>query len=293
MPRKMPCVQSKRGLSLLPMLALSFLFAQVQQASASSFAAVNLFEPASGDFLNASSDTAIAAVANLGPATGSAQSVLSTGSLGVELEMLPGSPLGIHQARADWRDTWTGGVGGGTVPVAASFTLDGSFTTNVLPSGNERYELSFSYSIDDETFLRFELAARNGQPFRVDAFYVPDFSNAIDLTDLVILTPNVADPTLTDFSFAFTPIVQIRSAGFSDSMAFNIRVNGPGPMTIDSFNTARVELTSLDPGVTFTSESGRTIATVPEPATFAMLLSGLALLGCTGRRREQSGTSAV
>lgn len=52
----------------------------------------------------------------------------------------------------------------------------------------------------------------------------------------------------------------------------------------DLSNTARVAL-QLEPGVTFTSESGSFLTAVPLPAAAWLLLSGLAGLGFVGRRR--------
>ena len=53
----------------------------------------------------------------------------------------------------------------------------------------------------------------------------------------------------------------------------------------DLSNTARVAL-QLEPGVTFTSESGSFLTAVPLPAAAWLLLSGLGGLGFMGRRRK-------
>ncbi|MBU1375577.1 MAG: PEPxxWA-CTERM sorting domain-containing protein [Alphaproteobacteria bacterium] len=68
-------------------------------------------------------------------------------------------------------------------------------------------------------------------------------------------------------------------------------MNGhPANLYMDFLNTATFGI-SVDPGVTYTSQSGLlgsdiTPAAVPEPATWAMLILGFGAVGATARRRR-------
>jgi hypothetical protein len=70
-------------------------------------------------------------------------------------------------------------------------------------------------------------------------------------------------------------------------MYASILVDGAGPITLDAFHTFHAEFRPLDANVTLTSDAGRSVAAIPEPETYAMLVAGLGLLGFTARRRKQ------
>lgn len=283
----------KYKLSLLSMLALLFPLMQAQQAlAATSDARVYLYEPfvtatSASDFQNNSSTPATATLLGV---TGNAKSVLSTGSIGVGMDILPGSPFGFYTAAANWSDAWTvsGSYFGPAVPVVPTFTLNGSITTSLLTYSANFWDITFSYNVDNNNIFAFSADA-DGGPGSIRAS-----SNGIyDISSLVQLSTNAVNPLLTDFSVSYTaPAFHVAfssgSGRFNDSMSAMLRVHDAGPLTIDVFHTFRVNLTSLDPNVILTDEGGRSVsaAPVPEPETYAMLLAGLGLIGFMARRRK-------
>lgn len=278
MLRESSCPRNKHRLPLLPILALLLFSAQAQQASADSNAFVSLSVYEGGSAFD-SSTTGTPANATLSGVTGNARSLLSAGAVGVGIELTPGSPYGFYDASARWNDTWTGSGAIGTgVPVAAAMLLHGSITTSALAFSDDFWEITFRYSIGSNDLLFFNASADSSSA------EIRAYSNGVEIpVDLVV---NATNPLLTDFSVAYTPIVTLSSAGFSESMEGLARVNGIGPLTLDAFNTFQVDLTSLDPSVTFSGEGGRTMPSVPEPGTSALLLAGLGLLGYASRRSE-------
>lgn len=277
MLRGTSCARKQHRL-LLPMLALLLLSAQAQQALADSNAFVSL-SVSGGGSANDFSTTSTPASATLSGVTGNARSLLSAGAVGVGIELSPGSPYGFYDAGARWDDTWSGSGGIGTgVPVAAAMLLHGSITTSALAFSDDFWEITFRYSIGGNDLLLFNASADSSSA------EIHAYSNGVEIpVDLVV---NATNSLLTDFSVAYTPIVSLSSAGFSDSMEASARVDGLEPFTLDAFNTFQVDLTSLDPSVTFSGEGGRTMPSVPEPGTSALLIAGLGLLGYASRRSE-------
>jgi hypothetical protein len=78
-------------------------------------------------------------------------------------------------------------------------------------------------------------------------------------------------------------------------MRATIMADAAGPLTVDPSHIFHVDLVSLDPNVTFTSDGGRSVSAVPEPGTFAfgMLLVGIVLLGRSPRRGERRVAAAA
>lgn len=270
---------SKKTLSRLRKLALLLLFPFAPHALADSNAGVSLWEPyVSGlSISDFQSNSAIPATATLGNVTGRAKSVIGTGSVGVGMEMMPGSLFGFYTATADWYDYWTAS---GATNVGATLTLSGHLSTSLLTNSDDFWELSFRYAIDGNYLLSFT-AFSDGGPAVFHAY-----SDTMDLTSSILFTPNGANPLLTDFSLSYNPTFATTGA-FSESMTASMVVDGAGPMSIDAFNSFHSELASLDPSVTLTSEAGRSVAAIPEPETYAMLVAGLGLLGFAARRRKQ------
>lgn len=273
-------VTRDRRPSWLPMIGLLCLLAPAQQAAAASSSAfVFLDEPfVSGTIASDSQpNTSTPAVATLGGVTGSARSDLGTGSVGAGLFLAPGADFGFYSASASWIDAWTGS-GVGSVPVAAAITLHGSIDQSLVAISDPFWEITFRYVIGAETVMSFGAFADSTIPnFHAEA-------NGVDISSSIVFAPNAANPLLTDFSLTATPTVSVSSSGFGDFMEVEVRADAGGPLTLDAFHTFQVVLTSLDPSVTFTGEGGRTIASVPEPGTFALVIGGLGLLA--GRRRR-------
>lgn len=117
---------------------------------------------------------------------------------------------------------------------------------------------------------------------------------------------DVSNPQLTSYLNAFNLINAPIDPTYSFQSTFGIENNVPTilfatvsvastvcgvicPGGSESFITDPISL-DLPVGVTFTTASGGTfspVAGVPEPETYAMLLTGLGLLGFTARRRKQ------
>jgi hypothetical protein len=268
------------------MIGLLLLFAPVQQAAAaSSFAFVSLNEPfiSGTTAYDSQSNTSTPATATLGGVTGNAFSDLGTGSVGANLLLASGAGPGFYDAGASWFDTWNG-VGTGTVPVSAAISIRGTVGDGILTTAPGSWEIQFRYMIGSDIVLSF-LAFRDSS----NAFDPPEFSadaNGVNITSSIVFTQNAANPLLTDFSLTASPTVPVSGSGFTDFMELLVRSDAGGPLTVDTFHTFQVSLTSLDPGSTFTGEGGRTVSSVPEPGTIVLVLGGLGLLA--GRRRRTS-----
>jgi hypothetical protein len=281
--------QLRRGLSLLPTAALLFLAMQTQQVLADTSASVSLSEPFVSN-TSASDYQPDYATATLLGVTGNAKSVLATGSVGVGIDMSPGTNYGFYNAAASWDDAWTAsGSYFGPAPVAPTFTLNGSIATNLLSNYDGFFELSFHYRIDGNDMLSFTAYADGGAT-KFSAYN----SNGDNITSSLVFTPNATNPTtLTDFSLSYSgPTVYVgfstgTGGSFTDIMSVSLMVDGGGPLTIDAYHSFHANLTSLDPNIILTDAGGRSaVAAVPEPEIYAMLGVGLGLMGWVGRRRK-------
>lgn len=283
MSKRISRVTRDRRASWLPMIGLLCLLAPAQQAAAASSSASVFLQDASGsttasDFQN---NTSTPATATLAGATGNAVSDLAAGSVGAGIVVAPGTPTGFYDTFASWDDSWSVvGFFENPVEVVANISLDGSIDTSLLAFSDPFWQIRFEYVFDNVTVLSFSASADSTVP----QFFAS--ANGVDITSSIVFTPNPSNPLLTDFALATAPIVNVSGSSFSDRMEVSVRATAGGPFTLDAFNTFEVALTSLDPRVTFTGEGGRTIASVPEPATLALMLGGLGLLA--GRRRRAS-----
>jgi hypothetical protein len=262
------------------MLALSLVLAPAMRSSATSTASVSLSEPFPGgliasDFQN---DTATPATATLNGVVGNARADIGAGLVGAGLELSAASPFGFYLAGAQWIDTWSGSLPTGNVPLAASITLRGTIDTSLLGLSDPFWEIRFDYVVGIDTILSFGASGDSS----VGEFFAE--ANGSDVSGDITFSPNLLNPALTDFTLVATPTVSVSGSGFSEIMTLEVRADAAGPLTLDLFHTVSVQLTSLDPSVTFTGEGGRTIASVPEPGTLALLAAGLG--GLASRRRR-------
>jgi hypothetical protein len=270
---------------MLPLLAMSLLVMQSQQAGATSSSAgvsLQVYDPngAGSSITNFQIDSATPVTETLPGAgvTGNAKSVVATGSVGVGMDLSPSTPYGFYNASANWNDSWSAGA---ATNVGATLTLNGQISTSLLTSSVGYWDLRFRYAIDGNYLLYFE-AWGDGGAARISAQ-----SGGTNITSSIILTTNAGNPLLTDFSLSYNPTFTTTGA-FSEFMDAKIMIDDRGPMTIDVFHTFHAELRSLDPAVLLTDETGRSaVLAVPEPETCAMMLAGLGLLGFTTRRRKQ------
>ena len=275
-------------------LALLFVFAPAQPArAADSFASVILTAPTVTSASDSQLNSPTPATASLlGLATGNAKSIVSTGSVGVEIDVLTGAPIGSYSAGANWHDTWIGS-GSGSTTAGVTLTLTGQVSTSLLTHYAGFWELSFDYALNGTNYLHFAASGDNG------AMSYGANAKGTDISSLVIWTPSTINPLLTDFSLSYNgtavicAVCPVTATVFSDEMYASILVDGDGPITLDAFHTFHAELKSLNPSVTFTNEAGRSVAAIPEPQTYAMLLAGLGLLGFAVRRSKHKEAAAT
>jgi hypothetical protein len=270
--------------SVLSMLALSLVLAPAMRSSATSTAGVSLSEPFSGGQIASDYqyDTATPATATLNGVVGNARADIGAGLVGAGLELSAASPFGFYSAGAQWIDTWTGSLPTGNVPLAASITLRGSIDTSLLAFSDPFWEIRFDYVVGVDTVLSFGASGDSSIP----EFFA--FANGNDVSGDISVKQRPFNAAVTDFTLVTTPTVSVNSSGFSEVMTLEVRADAEGPLMLDMFHTVSVQLTSLDPGVTFTGEGGRTIASVPEPGTLALLAAGLGGVAWH-RRRDDPG----
>jgi hypothetical protein len=218
-------------------------------------------------------------------ASGSAQSVLGTGSVGVQLQLPATTNNGLYQANASWSDNWSGTAAsqGATVPILSTITLDGSIDKSFIDAFNNNTLWASAVSFD----FRYEIGDHLFHVAMVSDDTVPQVLvkyDSTDLTSILTFTPDPSSPLLMHFALTYTPTLDVSSSAFSDSMTATLYVSGNGP-SMDAIHTFRTELQSLDPSVVFTADSGRSIAAaVPEPTSIVLVSLGLAGIGFARRR---------
>jgi hypothetical protein len=208
----------------------------------------------------------------------SAQSNAGLGSVGLQVVIPPGGYDNRLDAHAAWTDNWTGSSLGGTSPIGAVITLDGSIDTDFYDAWvggttwTSSFSLLFRYIVDDNHEFQVGMNADD-----TPAFIGASFDGA-DVTSYFTFTPDPSDPTKMHFALSYTsPAFAVASSGFLDDLSLTYSGDGLAP-SIDAIHTFSGHPASADPTVTFASESGRTFG-VPEPATAqlgALALAGIA-----------------
>jgi hypothetical protein len=262
-----------------------------QPALASSFsqAQVSISPPFPSPNISASTLGADVVSVSDGAATLSAQSVIATGSVGLQLDLPTGGDGNSLRASAQWADNWTGASSlSPTVPVAATITLDGSIDSdfyNAWLNGTtwtSSFSLTFHYDAGGHTF---ELGiGADDTPASIRAFF-----DRTDITANLICTPDAADPTKTHFSMSYaSPAFAVDSSGFFDDLVLSYQGDGQPP-AFDAIHTFSTRLGSTDPTVSFISDSGRAFGIpAPEPSTavLAVIALGAAVMRRPGVSRD-------
>ena len=271
--------------SLLCSIALAY--GQPSLASTFSQAQVSISHPFPNPSTTASTlGNDVVSVSDSG-VTLSAQSVVSTGSVGLQVEIPAGGYDNRLRASAEWADNWSGATSlQPTVAIGAGIVLDGSIETdfyNAWVNGtiwSSSFSLSFRYEVGDDTF-GVSMGA-DDTPAHIGAFF-----DGTDITANLSFTPDATDPTKTHFSMAYlSPAFSVDSGGFFEDLSLTYQGDGLAP-SVDALHTFRAELGSEDPTVSFTSDSGRLfgITTVPEPSTAQLEAIALAALAVVRRSK--------
>jgi hypothetical protein len=224
----------------------------------------------------------VVSVSNSG-VTLSAQSDWGRGTVGLQVEIPAGGYGNNLDASATWSDGWTASSLGGSSPIGAVITLDGSVDADFYDAWvagtnwNGYVNLVFRYEVGDDGLFQVSMGADGEAP------HIGALVNGTDITSSLIFVPDPSNPTQMDFSIAYAaPAFTMVSGGFFDALSVTYQSSGQGP-SIDAIHTFSAQLGSTDPTVSFTSESGRPfgIPATPEPATAeleATALAGIALL---------------
>jgi hypothetical protein len=204
-----------------------------------------------------------------GSAGGTVHGDAVTGSIGISGYAIGSSPVpGSSQvaAQIQYMDTWLLHVPAGTAPgvitLPVVLTLEGTISAGAL-SGFNRY---LDYNMDFRSLYggSSPIVTMNGSVTGVGTFSR-------------VVTGNV------DFLY------EGPGSGIPPTAAVGITIGYPGlnEGILDFANTASIALI-LPAGYTATTSSGQTLVfAVPEPATYGMLLAGLAVLVGSARRQRR------
>jgi hypothetical protein len=261
---------------LLWLVALAYC----QPALATSQAQVRISDSFPNSDVSASTDSASPVTVSNRGVTLSAQSDWASGTVGFQVEIPAGGYDNNLSASATWSDGWTGTSLGGSSPIGAVITLDGSIDTDFYDAWvagtnwNGFINLVFRYEAGDDGLFQVSMGADSEAP------QIGAHVNGTDITSSLIFTADPSNSSKTDFSISYaTPAFFMTSGGFFDALSVTYQSSGQAP-SIDAIHTFSAQLGSTDPTLSFGSESGRTFGLpAPEPSTAqldALVLASIA-----------------
>jgi len=136
--------------------------------------------------------------------------------------------------------------------------------------------------------LSFETVA--GSPFTSQFLLTPNANNSA----VVQVSGLLAQFSSLSFKILGGPTVNAVAANgslvaaFSDPRNQTYQLNGATPYTVTITGTTKAQAPGVF-GLASINVINGTVAAVPEPETYAMLLAGLGVLGAIARRRKQKG----
>lgn len=140
--------------------------------------------------------------------------------------------------------------------------------------------------------LTFETVS--GSPFTNQFVLTPTSSNsaAFSVSGLMAQFSSVNFSILGGPTVAATSVGNSLTAAFSDPRNASFELTGGTPYTVTISGVTRTQLPGVFGLVSINTLNG-TVAAVPEPETYAMLLAGLGLIVFAARRRSANKGSAV
>lgn len=184
------------------------------------------------------------------------------------------------------------------------------YDTPASTPGNQNWSgtLGLDFTVNAPVKVTSLGAFDSGKDGITTDIFVAIFDAGGALVSPVVSFFGAANPGGTAYVFqSITPLTlaagsyQLGAWGYNNTdMNYNAGFVGlPGAITFDSFGgkltatgtrysgTGGALATTVDVGVTRYGAGSMTVANVPEPASWAMLLSGFALVGLAARRRQR------
>jgi hypothetical protein len=208
----------------------------------------------------------------------------------------------------------------GSVPISQPIPIQLTFGVKVsetqVTGGDAFLEFDANYQLQTGGSFSFSFAQDGPGDFELSSQYFDASGKRTDLPVVTTLSDGVytlsvnatVDDSVCGLNSVCIPEEMSCPAGescsstpaFTDQQFIRALIDSnadAGPDMIDGFDPFSIDIVSLDPNYQFISADGRTIGNlpaggVPEPAAWAMMLTGFAGIGWTLRRRRTSAAPA-